>query len=209
MNEDDAFMAQIQNEYGDYDDDYMMAQAYADSESELNVDSESESENESGLSSGLSTQSSVHLTSESGSESGSNLSSGSESGSKSGSDSGSATSNETESEMNCAQTFGDDYYFDDNNFAQNDQGDMDENALAEANSETLTDFLAQIGIQDTDKLLAQLADAGLSEDQINSMAQDPATYDKLAQVADEYNYVDESTLAQSYADYDDMDDYLF
>ena len=76
----------------------------------------------------------------------------------------------------------------------------------EANMDNLTDFLAQIGVQDTDKLLAQLGES-LTDEQIGALASDPATYDKLAQVAEDY-LEDDTTLAQTFAEYDD-DAYLF
>ena len=198
-------LAQIANEYNV--EELAQSDAESDSEADSNSESASESASESGSESGASSS----ADSNSGSESGSDSDSASESGSDSASNSGS------ESDCNCkAQIAAEsDSDSDADSDAQIDNDDEMEFAqlLAEeelaTNMETLQEFLAQIGVNDTDSLLAQLGET-LSPEQIGSLANNPNTYDKLAQVAEDY-FEDDTTLAQTYAEFDDemADDYLF
>lgn len=202
-------LAQIANEYNV--EELAQSDAESDAESESEADSNSESNSESASESGSESGASSSAESNSGSESGSNSDSASESGSDSASNSGS------ESDCNCkAQVAAEsDSDSDADSDAQIDNDDEMEFAqlLAEeelqTNMETLQEFLAQIGVNDTDSLLAQLGET-LSPEQIGSLANNPDTYDKLAQVAEDY-FEDDTTLAQTYAEFDDemVDDYLF
>ena len=74
----------------------------------------------------------------------------------------------------------------------------------------LTDFLAQIGIDENEQLLTQLGQV-MSDDQLKMMAMDPSIYMGLAQLASDYhssrNEAVENILAQVGADgEEDMDE---